>query len=161
MAQDERTVTFTLQVTNPEGGTYWIVFTDLPAADFGTIYDHTNAAVTVGTHYDPTEVFTFDPVEIEPVCSSEPTTFDDCFTNGDPSEGPQAGAGTVAYPSTVSEGPVDGSVQWSDSFTFHAENDQGGVSDDVAVDLVAVDDICTTNSEGYRPASAFVTCPAL
>ncbi len=69
VAQDERTVTFTLQVTNPEGGTYWIVFTDLPAADFGTIYDHTNAAVTVGTHYDPTEVFTFDPVEIEPVCS--------------------------------------------------------------------------------------------
>ncbi len=61
----------------------------------------------------------------------------------------------------MSEGPVDGSVQWSDSFTFHAENDQGGVSDDVAVDLVAVDDICTTNSEGYRPASAFVTCPAL
>ncbi len=58
-----------------------------------------------------------------------------------------------------------GEIKLTDTFgspvTIKAENDQGGVSAPVTVDLVAVDDICTTGEEGSRPAaSTVVTCPS-
>ena len=38
----------------------------------------------------------------------------------------------------------DGTVSWSDSFSFIAQNDVGGESPVVTVTLEAVDDICFT-----------------
>ena len=89
LSQDERSATFVLRVTNPDGGAFWIVFTDLPETAFGVIRDHPGAAVALGTHYDPqTEEFTFDPVEIEPQCDPFPVVLQDCFTNGSVNSAP-------------------------------------------------------------------------
>ncbi len=151
ISQDERSdVTFVLQVTDSSGGNVWVQFTSLPPAAFGLIRDGSLNAVVVGTHYGVDEVFTFAPVEIEPVCDTpSPTTFAECFTNG--STGP--------YPSVVTQGPAQGSVQWSSSFAFKAYNDLGGESAETTVTLTSVDDICTTGTEGTRPAQDVVDCP--
>ena len=139
-------VTFILQVTDTSGGTFWIVFTDLPSSLFGTIFDSNNDPVDLVTEYDPvTEVFNFRPVENEPDCAS--ASFTDCFNDGD-------------YPTTVTPGPVSGSVQWSDSFAFRAENSLGGQTDSGDIDLVAVDDICTTNTEGHDWDAIEAVCPS-
>jgi hypothetical protein len=163
VSQDERSdVTFMLQVTDSSGGDTWIEFTELPPETFGRILDGSLNVVVVGNAYEFDEVFTFDPVEIEPVCDDgSPTAFEECFTNGNPSEGPDASSGTVPYPSIVTEGPVTGSVQWSDTFTFQAFNDLGGESAPVSVTLTVVDDICTGGEGTSRPAVAVVTCPSL
>lgn len=163
MAQDDpgNDVTFTLQVTNPGGGTFWVVFVGLPDPSFGQLLVGATPVDTT-TQYAPDTVFRFDPVQIEPVCTPPaPSSFADCYTNGDPSEGPQADAPQpLPYPSPVTEGPVQGSVQWSDEFSFQAVNDQGGASPVTTVELVVVDDICTSGTESHPPgADDFVSCP--
>lgn len=138
ISQDEWTgdnrVTFTLQVTNP-GHSFVVVFTALPDVLFGQLLDSSLNAVNTTTEYLITEVYTFAPVQIEANCANG-DDFDECFNTGD-------------FPTLVTEGPVDGSVQWSDSFTFKAVNDEGDESVETTVTLTAVDDMCTTNEEGH------------
>lgn len=163
-SQDERRdVTFVLQVTNP-GHTFYIVFTALPDANFGRLLDGDNVAVNTVMQYQVTEVFTFDPVQIEPVCTSEPEELADCFTNGiaetqsSPDDPTQTG-GPTTYPTGANQ-PVDnldGTVSWFGSFTFKAVNEQGDESAEVTVQLEAVDDICNPGDEGPREADAVVT----
>ena len=162
VSQDERKdVTFTLQVTNPDGGTYWIVFTALPDPTFGRLLTGapgTFAAVDLVTQYAPETGYTFDPVQFEPLCLF-PHEFADCFTYGlaenqsSPND-PNQSFGIQSFPSTpVNNG--DGTVSWSDSFTFKAQNDAGLESEPTTVPLVAVDDICGTESGIERlPPSA-------
>jgi hypothetical protein len=133
VSQDERdNVTFVLQVEN-SGHTFWIVFTDRPDGGFGLIRDSQGAPIVLVTEdpdrqYDPSGVYTFDPVQIEPSCGSG-ESFATCFSG---------------YPTLPVEGPVSGSVQWFDDFKFKAVNDQGDESAETTVTLVAVDDMCTT-----------------
>jgi len=163
ISDDEKSdVTFKLRVSDPSGATFWVEFVDLPPATFGQLLDDgTDLPVALSTAYDPSTVFRFDPVEIEPVCTDDGSPvgledFAECFTNGNPSEGPDASSGTVPYPATVTPGPVPGAVQWSDSVTFVAKNSLGGQSAPTTVTLTAVDDLCTAGagSEGSRPADA-------
>jgi hypothetical protein len=165
-SQDEVSdVTFVIRVTNPDGGIYYLVFTDLPAPEFGEIWDTLGTPgtgddelVNLIDQYPSDTVFRFDPVEVEPVCDPSPAEFSDCFTNGNPSQGPDASAGTVPYPSDT---PVvdngDGTVSWFDSFTVVAvDDDTGTESTPTEVPLEVVDDICATPSEGPRDADEVV-----
>jgi len=150
VSQDECSeVTFMLRVTNPGAPSFWIVFTELPDGSFGEIR-FGGVGVDTVTQYDPsTAVFRFVPVQTEPSCEASPT-FANCFDN---------------YPTTVTEGPVTGSVQWSDTFAFRAENSAGTTADGSAT-LTAVDDICTSGNEGPRPGlpndetNTIVDCPS-
>ncbi len=160
VSEDERKdVTFTLQVTNPDGGDYWILFTVLPDPKFGRILTGspgTFVAVNTVDEYDPATVYTFDPVQFEPACGGLPffPTFAQCFTNGraenqsapdDPNQSGNTLFSTQPYPSTVvSNG--DGTVSWTGSFSFVAENDEGLVAPEETVELEVVEDICS--SEG-------------
>jgi len=151
-SEDEATtgVKFMLQVTDTSGGSFWVVFTDLPASAIGELYDSGGTLVNLVTQYDPaTEVFEFRPQQYEPTCVSP--TFDDCFDN---------------YPDASGDGAYEdpalptGYVAWSDTFTFKAQNSLGGESPEVQVTVTVVDDICATGNEGSRPAAESVTtCP--
>jgi hypothetical protein len=142
-------VTFVLQATNPDGSAFYLIFTDLPDPRVGTLYVGASGTVLVDLveHYAPTTVFRFDPVEIEPVCSGSEPEFLDCYTNGNPSEGPDATAGTVPYPAPPSD-TGNLSVSWSDTFTFKAVDESSGVeSAPATVPIVVYDDICNEGSE--------------
>lgn len=158
ISQDERNdVLFVLQVSGDSVLVF--VFTDLPGATFGTLFDHgTGLAVALGNEYEDGTVFRFDPVEMEAICSvGSPTAFSQCYTNGDPTPG----GSSQAY-STLFGGPTDngdGTVSWYDSFSFQAKDAGGEVSATQTVILEAVDDHC---NEGSRTADAVVSnCPSV
>ena len=148
VSEDERSdVTFTIRVTNPDGGTYYLVFTQLPDATFGVLYVGAAAPgneVITGVQYASDTVFVFDPVEIEPVCTPAADEFSECYTTGNPETGPNG-----PYPSQpVDNG--DGTVSWTGSFTVKAvDADTGQESVETPIELESVDDIC-----GENPARA-------
>jgi hypothetical protein len=152
-SQDEdETVTFLLQVTGEHP--FYIVFTALPDASFGQLFDDgTGELVDLVTHYDDGVVFRFDPVQIEPECNAEPEVLADCFTEGTAENQGQDPDNPVLYP-TGDDKPVDfgdGTVRWYGSFSFKAVNtDDGDESEEVTVTLEAVEDICTPGEEGDR-----------
>ncbi|MBM3670685.1 MAG: hypothetical protein FJW86_00630 [Actinobacteria bacterium] len=165
ISQDEvRSVTFTLQVTDPEGDPYWIVFTALPNPSFGRLL-LSSTPVVIGTNYNATDVFTFDPVQFEPTCNGTNVVMSDCFTNGtaeaqsSPDDLAQGG-GAQPYPSTPFDNG-DGTVRWQDSFTFKAvQQDTPSESAPATVTVEAVEDMCNPGNEGTRTANIVVSsCP--
>jgi hypothetical protein len=154
--EDEATSTgvkFMLQVMDSSGGTSWVVFTDLPDALIGALYDSLGVAVIGDGNapYDPSaETFEFRPAQYEPTCDVSPT-FSNCYDNY-----PDANSGEAYEDPSL----PDGYVAWSDTFSFIAQNSLGGESLEVTVTVTVVDDICATGSEGSRPGTASVTnCP--
>ena len=159
ISQDERNdVTFVLQASGDSALVF--VFTALPIGTFGQIRVGVGgSAVALGTQYAASTVFAFDPVEMEPLCTTgSPTVFSQCFTDGRPD-----GSGSQPY-STENLGPTDngdGTVSWYDDFTFYAQDAGGEQSATQTVTLEAVDDHC---NEGARVADAVVSdenCPAI
>jgi hypothetical protein len=147
-------VQFRINVTGPDGHVIQVVFSNLPTGDLnmqtgfgviGILDGEEFTPVVAGVPYNADQVFTFRPVQHEPGAGQEPWS-NRCnqppVTSGVPADEDTC---WKDYPAVFPnfQNNLDGTVQWSQSFTVTPHDLTDGVQGDaVDIEIVVVDDIC-------------------